>query len=85
MPVLSDLKLNLSPHSILCETVPPEFVVQRTNVANPPSIFYIVDQMLNDKKLLKKHGNVLSGMYPRLEAWYRWLLRSQAGKKKGTF
>ncbi|PIO52949.1 hypothetical protein TELCIR_25736, partial [Teladorsagia circumcincta] len=65
--------------------VPSEFVVQRTNVANPPSIFYIVDQMLNDKKLLKEHGNVLSGMYPRLEAWYRWLLRSQAGKKKGTF
>ncbi|VDP55224.1 unnamed protein product [Heligmosomoides polygyrus] len=62
--------------------VPAEFVVQRTSVANPPSIFYVVDQMLSDEK---KHGAVLSGIYPRLEAWYRWLLRSQSGKKKGTF
>ncbi|VDK66675.1 unnamed protein product [Cylicostephanus goldi] len=24
-------------------------------------------------------------MYPRLERWYRWLRKSQAGKEKGTF
>uniref|UniRef100_A0A7I4YKR3 Mannosyl-oligosaccharide glucosidase n=1 Tax=Haemonchus contortus TaxID=6289 RepID=A0A7I4YKR3_HAECO len=65
--------------------VPSEFIVQRTNVANPPSIFYVIDQMLSDKKLLEKYRNVLAGVYPRLEAWYRWLRRSQAGKKKGTF
>ncbi|VDM60913.1 unnamed protein product [Angiostrongylus costaricensis] len=33
--------------------VPTEFIVQRTNVANPPSIFYIVDQMLADKNVRK--------------------------------
>ncbi|KAJ1349137.1 hypothetical protein KIN20_004591 [Parelaphostrongylus tenuis] len=65
--------------------VPAEFIVQRTNVANPPSIFYIVDQMLGDKNLVEKHGTILAGIYRRLEAWYRWLLKSQAGKKKGTF
>lgn len=31
--------------------VPAEFVVQRTSVANPPSIFYVVDQMLSDEKV----------------------------------
>ncbi|EPB76389.1 hypothetical protein ANCCEY_04550 [Ancylostoma ceylanicum] len=65
--------------------VPSEFIVQRTNVANPPSIFYIVDQMLDDEKLLEKHGPILASMYPRLERWYKWLQRSQAGKKKRTF
>ncbi|KAK6035062.1 hypothetical protein COOONC_27432, partial [Cooperia oncophora] len=65
--------------------VPPEFIVQRTNVANPPSIFYVVDQMLSDEKLLAKYRDVWAGIYPRLVAWYRWLLRSQAGKKEGTF
>ncbi|KIH63605.1 mannosyl oligosaccharide glucosidase [Ancylostoma duodenale] len=65
--------------------VPSEFIVQRTNVANPPSIFYVVDQMLDDEKLLAKHGPILASMYPRLEKWYKWLQRSQAGKKKRTF
>ncbi|KAK5967203.1 hypothetical protein GCK32_000216 [Trichostrongylus colubriformis] len=65
--------------------VPAEFVLQRTNVANPPSIFYVFDQILNDEKMLKKYNKVFAGVYPRLEAWYRWLRRSQAGKKKGTF
>ncbi|KAK6747508.1 hypothetical protein RB195_000608 [Necator americanus] len=65
--------------------VPSEFIVQRTNVANPPSIFYVVDQMLDDENLLSKHGPILASMYKKLERWYRWLQRSQAGKKKGTF
>ncbi|KHJ98377.1 hypothetical protein OESDEN_01645 [Oesophagostomum dentatum] len=65
--------------------VPSEYIVQRTNIANPPSIFYVVDKMLDDEKLLAKHGSILASMYPRLEKWYRWLRRSQAGKEKGTF
>ncbi|WKY05858.1 hypothetical protein Q1695_006234 [Nippostrongylus brasiliensis] len=65
--------------------VPSEFVVQRIDVANPPSIFYVVDQMLSDDRFIDKHGKVMAGVYQRLELWYRWLLKSQAGKKKGTF
>lgn len=65
--------------------VPAEYVKQRTNVANPPSMFYVFDMLVHDEKIVTKHNETLSLMYPKLERWYKWLLSSQKGKKEGTF
>ncbi|CAI4227195.1 unnamed protein product [Auanema sp. JU1783] len=65
--------------------VPPEFIIQRTDVANPPSIFLVFNELVSNSAVVQKHGKLLAAMYPKLERWFNWLLTSQRGKKKGTF
>ncbi|PAV61548.1 hypothetical protein WR25_09871 [Diploscapter pachys] len=65
--------------------VPPEFVLQRTNVANPPSMFYVVERLIQNKTFLEENQPLLKKIYKRLERWYNWLKTSQSGPKTGTF
>ncbi|KJH52684.1 mannosyl oligosaccharide glucosidase [Dictyocaulus viviparus] len=38
-----------------------------------------------EAKFIEKHGAIMAGIYRRLEVWYHWLLKTQAGEEKGTF
>lgn len=67
--------------------VPDEFVVQRNNVANPPTlIMALYDLLQNNREWLLQHRkSTLQRMWPRLSAWYGWLNRTQAGETPFTF
>ena len=38
--------------------VPPEFVLQRTNVANPPSMFYVVERLIQNKMVFCQESHL---------------------------
>ncbi|CAJ0931080.1 unnamed protein product, partial [Mesorhabditis belari] len=65
--------------------VPAEFVIQRSNVANPPSWFYVIWKMIEDKEFSVKHKKVFEQIYPKVSRWYNWLRQSQKGDQKNTF
>lgn len=72
--------------------VPEEFITQRTNVANPPTLLLainalmdklaaVTDQKLADQSsiLIKTHiVEFLQEIYPKLHIWVQWLLHSQS-------
>jgi mannosyl-oligosaccharide glucosidase len=62
--------------------VPDEFVVQRNDVANPPTLIIALDDLLTRHKdwLIKNHKETLYRMWPRLTTWYNWLNKTQAGE-----
>ena len=62
--------------------VPKEFVVQRTNNANPPALFLSIEKLLNDGNVDKKW---LTKVFPKLQLWYNWLNASQSGDMSGTY
>jgi len=73
--------------------VPAKFQTQYPNFANPPTIFMVIDffvEILSGRK--KYHGynskymqdhmagtELLEGMYDKLQKWYTWFRRTQAG------
>ncbi|CAB3406199.1 unnamed protein product [Caenorhabditis bovis] len=65
--------------------VPAEFIPQHTDVANPPSFFYVVDKLVHDEKVIGKYGHILTRIYPRLEKWFLWLRSTQFGPSRTTF
>ena len=62
--------------------VPDEFIVQRNNRANPPTLFLALDQLIDSGSL--KLGE-LESIYPRLVAWFNWFNDSQAGPLPSTY
>ncbi|KAM6289128.1 mannosyl-oligosaccharide glucosidase [Aegotheles albertisi] len=54
--------------------VPPEFLLQHGEVANPPTLLLALERLLPDAD-----PGYLRRLFPRLQAWYEWLWRSQAG------
>ena len=62
--------------------VPDEFIVQRNNRANPPTLFLALDQLIDSGSL--KLGE-LESIYPRLVAWFNWFNDSQAGPVDSTY
>eukprot|EP00595_Chromulina_sp_UTEXLB2642_P001586 CAMPEP_0196763652 /NCGR_PEP_ID=MMETSP1095-20130614/4466_1 /TAXON_ID=96789 ORGANISM="Chromulina nebulosa, Strain UTEXLB2642" /NCGR_SAMPLE_ID=MMETSP1095 /ASSEMBLY_ACC=CAM_ASM_000446 /LENGTH=654 /DNA_ID=CAMNT_0042117271 /DNA_START=586 /DNA_END=2550 /DNA_ORIENTATION=+ len=66
--------------------VPDEFITQRVDIANPPSLFLaidsIIDQLLSnlftepDSRII---ADSLRALYPKLNDWLVWLRHSQAG------
>lgn len=68
--------------------VPKEFILQRDNIANPPTLLYpiqyLIDTVLNIA-LEHKHANTtfkfLANIYPKLTKWLEWLRRSQINKE----
>ncbi|RLW09218.1 hypothetical protein DV515_00003089 [Chloebia gouldiae] len=60
--------------------VPPEFVVQHSETANPPTLLLALERLLPDAPL-----PYLRRLFPRLRAWFQWLNRTQAGPEPFTF
>ncbi|KAE9554124.1 hypothetical protein FO519_002661 [Halicephalobus sp. NKZ332] len=65
--------------------VPPEYIIQAMDVANPPAFFYLVDSLLESRTFMTKNSRAIYKFYPRLKQWYLWLRNSQVGSQKGTF
>ncbi|XP_059577183.1 mannosyl-oligosaccharide glucosidase isoform X2 [Alligator mississippiensis] len=62
--------------------VPPEFVLQHPEVANPPTFFLTLQQLLAQGEAKPAY---LRRLFPRLQAWYDWYNRTQAGPLPYTF
>ncbi|NXL68983.1 MOGS glucosidase, partial [Chordeiles acutipennis] len=60
--------------------VPPEFVVQRSDTANPPTLLLALGKLLPGAPL-----PYLRRLFPRLRAWYEWFQRTQAGPLPHTY
>ncbi|NWT75430.1 GCS1 glucosidase, partial [Prunella himalayana] len=60
--------------------VPPEFVLQHSETANPPTLLLALERLLPDAPL-----PYLRRLSPRLRAWFEWLNRTQAGPEPFTF
>jgi len=69
--------------------VPPEFVVQHPTHANPPSLFLPLLGMAERAGAGGVDGAAvgawLGRAWPRLEAWYAWFNRTQAGPVPGSY
>ena len=67
--------------------VPDEFVVQRNDVANPPTLLMALHDLLLSHQdwLLEHHKPTLFKMWPRLQTWFRWLNTTQVGDAPGTY
>lgn len=56
---------------------PNRFIVQENNVANPPTLFLGI---LNLIEINKTSVTFLKTIFPRLEIWFNWLYSSQDGE-----
>jgi len=67
--------------------VPEEYVVQRNDVANPPTLVIALADLLrrHGDWLTTNHKEALGRMWPRLVGWYNWLNRTQAGELPSTY
>ncbi|XP_066488508.1 mannosyl-oligosaccharide glucosidase isoform X2 [Tiliqua scincoides] len=62
--------------------VPPEFVVQHSSAGNPPTLFLALWQLLAQGAV---QTDFLRRLYPRLQSWYDWYNRTQAGPLPYSF
>ncbi|NWS64835.1 MOGS glucosidase, partial [Chunga burmeisteri] len=60
--------------------VPPEFLLQHSETANPPTLLLALERLLPTAPL-----PYLRRLFPRLRAWYDWYNRTQAGPLPFTF
>ncbi|KAM9286248.1 mannosyl-oligosaccharide glucosidase [Cariama cristata] len=60
--------------------VPPEFLLQHSETANPPTLLLALERLLPAAPL-----PYLRRLFPRLRAWYDWYNRTQAGPLPFTF
>ena len=69
--------------------IPPEFIVQHSDIANPPTFFLVLESLLKLRSQGKLDSSLfiafLEKAYPRLRAWFEWYLRTQAGEVENTF
>ncbi|KAI6650664.1 Mannosyl-oligosaccharide glucosidase [Oopsacas minuta] len=71
------------------DQIPPEFIVQHNDIANPPTFFLVLESLLR----LEKRGVIdsakfhafLTKAYPRLRAWLYWYQRTQKGSVTNTY
>ncbi|CAH2299080.1 mannosyl-oligosaccharide glucosidase [Pelobates cultripes] len=65
--------------------VPNEFVVQRDENANPPTLFLALHQLLAKEDVTSEDLQYLRRAYPRLKTWYNWFNVTQAGRLPNTY
>ncbi|UXI21577.1 arrestin domain-containing protein 2 [Sarcoptes scabiei] len=62
--------------------VPQEFLVQHSNVANPPSLLFAIESLIDSETFDQQW---LKEIYPRLHRWFDWFNTTQSGHKPFTF
>uniref|UniRef100_A0A4W4FL06 Mannosyl-oligosaccharide glucosidase n=2 Tax=Electrophorus electricus TaxID=8005 RepID=A0A4W4FL06_ELEEL len=71
--------------------VPSEFMVQRNENANPPTLFLVLDKLVGQ---LESHPDAPSSrdtlaflrkLYPRLQTWFEWYNTTQAGPLPNSY
>ena len=67
--------------------VPDEFVVQRNENANPPTLFLPLQSLIKDmiKSDKVEDQRYLKALFPRLKAWYDWFNTTQHGALPFTY
>ena len=67
--------------------VPAEYVVQKNENANPPTLFLPIQSLLRDTKSTrnKPFMDYLRHIYPRLKVWYNWFNTTQTGPLPWTY
>ncbi|XP_067389611.1 mannosyl-oligosaccharide glucosidase isoform X2 [Emydura macquarii macquarii] len=65
--------------------VPPEFILQRGEAANPPTLFLVLQQLLREPGQGPGELSYLRRLFPRLRTWYEWYNTTQAGPLPYTF
>ncbi|KAM8939921.1 mannosyl-oligosaccharide glucosidase [Pelodytes ibericus] len=65
--------------------VPDEFVVQRDENANPPTLFLALRQLLATRDMTADGLQFLRRAYSRLNTWYSWFNVTQAGHLPNTY
>ncbi|ETW01470.1 hypothetical protein, variant 1 [Aphanomyces invadans] len=61
--------------------VPAEFITQFTTHANPPTLLLSVDKLLSHIV----GTPILDSWWPKLQRWFEWYRRTQAGPEPNTF
>ena len=62
--------------------VPNEFLVQHSSNANPPSLLFSIESLIDRKQFDR---DWLKEIYPRLSRWYQWFNTTQTGPSKFPF
>ncbi|XP_048456331.1 mannosyl-oligosaccharide glucosidase [Rhincodon typus] len=67
--------------------VPAEFIVQRNENANPPTLFLTIQKLIEDLNghLTKEDNSYLKRLFPRLKTWYDWYNSTQVGSLPSTY
>uniref|UniRef100_A0A4W3HCB2 mannosyl-oligosaccharide glucosidase n=1 Tax=Callorhinchus milii TaxID=7868 RepID=A0A4W3HCB2_CALMI len=67
--------------------VPAEFIVQRNENANPPTLFLTLQSLLRDlgPHLSQEDSSYLRKLFPRLRTWYDWYNTTQIGPLPSTY
>ncbi|XP_050800860.1 mannosyl-oligosaccharide glucosidase isoform X2 [Gopherus flavomarginatus] len=65
--------------------VPPEFILQHNEAANPPTLFLVLQQLLREPGQGPTELSYLRRLFPRLRTWYEWYNTTQVGPLPYTF
>eukprot|EP00058_Branchiostoma_floridae_P022669 XP_002608159.1 hypothetical protein BRAFLDRAFT_125874 [Branchiostoma floridae] len=67
--------------------VPAEFVVQKNQNANPPTLFLPIQSLMKDLASNRSEEDILllKRMFPRLKTWYNWFNTSQLGNEPSSY
>eukprot|EP01121_Diplochlamys_sp_Union-15-3_P015166 TRINITY_DN4956_c0_g1_i1.p1 TRINITY_DN4956_c0_g1~~TRINITY_DN4956_c0_g1_i1.p1 ORF type:complete len:828 (+),score=129.84 TRINITY_DN4956_c0_g1_i1:98-2581(+) len=65
--------------------VPPEFIVQYPDNANPPTLYLPIESILDRGDLSENDKRFLKGAFKALASNYVWFLKTQRGPTKNSF
>ncbi|KAG9259869.1 mannosyl-oligosaccharide glucosidase [Astyanax mexicanus] len=71
--------------------VPSEFVVQRNENANPPTMFLLLEELVEqletqrDSPLYEETLKFLRRLFPRLQTWFEWYNTTQVGPLPNSY
>jgi len=67
--------------------VPPEFVVQNVEFANPPTLLFPIRRLLHHYQKTKapEDAEFFRQIFPRLQVWYSWYNSTQSGSLPTTY